>query len=74
MSMSTPKRRKDSHRVSDSDDGDADSDGETSSVGGFGDPNAFLNKFGGYASDGSESEPDQGEHLILKLLLCGLYC
>ncbi len=65
MGMSTPKKRKDQHRVSDSDDGEADSDGDDSSVGQFGDPNAFLNKFGGYASDGSESEHEQGEILTL---------
>ncbi len=61
-----PKRRKNTHQVSDSDDEYDDSDEDQSSIGQFGDPNGFLNKYGGYDTDNSQDEDDQGIHPIRK--------
>ncbi len=57
---STPKRRKNTHVVSDSDEGDFDSDDERSSVGQFASQSDFMNTFGGYASDEASDEHDDG--------------
>jgi hypothetical protein len=58
---STPKRRRSAHQVSDSDDGEFDSDDECSSVGQFTNQGDFLRAFGGYNSDDSyDDHHDEG--------------
>ncbi len=53
------KRRKEDHRLSESDEDGSDDD--HSSMGQFGDPQAFLRKYGGYQTD-RESDDDGSDH------------
>jgi hypothetical protein len=65
--FSPPKRRKNQHRVSESEE-DSGSDGE-SARDQYHDPNDFLRNFGGYESDGTDV--DEGKETeTTKMLEC----